>query len=65
MRKSLIINRYLKSNEIQKVMWNDIKHDLLLKFLIKSRTLTIKRFFHLSQRFFFSNHHGSSGMFGS
>jgi hypothetical protein len=49
-QKSLVVNGYLKPNEIQKVMWNDTKHDILLRILPKKKALTIKRLSHLSQR---------------
>jgi hypothetical protein len=36
-RNLLVTNGYLKSNEIQKVTWNDTKHDLLLRVLPKRK----------------------------
>jgi hypothetical protein len=36
-RNLLVANGYLKPNEIQKVMWNNTKHDLLLRILPKGK----------------------------
>jgi Reverse transcriptase (RNA-dependent DNA polymerase) len=46
-RNLLVENGYIKSNEIQKVMWNDTNHDSLLRVLPKRKTYTIKKTFSL------------------
>jgi hypothetical protein len=65
-RNLLVENGYIKSNEIQKVMWNDTNHDSLLRVLPKRKTYTIKKNFLtcINERLF-QDHHGSSDTFRS